>query len=127
MKQPGRRLTTEFGLGGGAHPVEVARHMRVVMGRRVGEFVPAVIARVEQHDLEVAQKTAPKIDVAVGREAVAVADDEPRPLRAAVPPHADRRAAGAGYVDNSLRRRKLRNWPYPSPIAVWRSRARASP
>jgi hypothetical protein len=103
MEQPDCRLAAEFRLGGSPHEVEVVRHMRIVMTRRICRLVPAVIPRIECDDLEVAQECSPKADIAIGREAVAVADDEPRAARIAVPAQANRRCARSSDVDDDKR------------------------
>ncbi len=70
------------------------------MAGRVGQWVPAVIARVEDDDLEVRKEAAPEADIAIARKAVAVADDQPCSARIAVPPYADDRAAVTRDVDD---------------------------
>jgi hypothetical protein len=116
MEQAGCRLPAKFRLDRVAHAVEVARHMRVVMTRRVGERVPAVIARVERDHLEIAEKQAPERDVPVDREAVAVTDDEPRAGGIAVPARADDRAVARDDIDDGKRRRRFRYWRPPGRV-----------
>jgi hypothetical protein len=106
MKQTGGRLRAEFGCRRFPHKLQVARHVRVVVAGRVGWQVPAVIARVEDDDLKVRKEAAPEADIPVARKAVAVADDQPRPARIAVPPYADGRAAVRGWPRRPHSRRR---------------------
>ena len=113
MEQPGRRLAAEFGAHGPADRVDVLRHVRVVVVGRLGDRVMAVAAHVERDDIEVGEKPAPEIDIAVDREPVAVADEEPgRGVHIAVPAHAQRRAVGALDRDFGQRLRQCaRSFP----------------
>jgi hypothetical protein len=90
------------------------------MAGRVGQWVPAVIARVEDDDLKVGEKAPPEADIAVARKAVAVADDQPRPARIAVPPYANDRAVLTRDVDDGewlqpAISRLRRNWKNSTP------------
>jgi len=102
MKRARRRFAAEFRLGSGTHPVKIARHVRVVMIWRVGQCVPAVIARVERDDLKLAKKPGPKGDIPVDRKAVAMADDHARLARIAMPSHADDSTVFARDIDSGV-------------------------
>ncbi len=107
MKQPGRWLPAELGAHRTADRVDVPRHVGVVVVGRLGDWVAAVAAHVERDDVEVREKPAPEIDIAVDREPVAVAEEEPdRGQRIAVPAHNQDRAAGVLDRDFGQRRRE---------------------
>ena len=86
MEQAGRRLIAELGARGLAHALEVAGHMRVIMVRRFGRIIPAVVAGIEDDDLEIREEAAPEREITVAGKAVAMTDDQPVPKRIAVPP-----------------------------------------
>ena len=88
-------------------------HVRVIVVGRLGDGVMAVAAHVERDDVVVAQKPAPESDIAVDRETVAVADEEPdRGVRVAVPARTQYRAVGAldRYFCQKLRQARGHPW-----------------
>src|ERR1700722_17741371 len=104
MEQAGRRLIAELGARGLAHALEVAGHMRVIMVRRFGRIIPAVVAGIEDDDLEIREEAAPEREITVAGKAVAMTDDQPVPKRVAVPPHPDEGAVLSGDFDCRIRR-----------------------
>jgi hypothetical protein len=66
---------------------QVRDHVRVIMVIGFGSRVPPVAAHIESNHIEVSQEAPPEFEVAVDSEAVAMADEDPRSSRIAVPPH----------------------------------------
>ena len=108
MEQARRRLRAEFLSDGPAQRVEILDHMRVVVMGRIGARVLPMAAHVEDDHVEIGQKSPPEMEIAVDDEAVAVADEEARSLRIAVPSRLQHRPVRARDGENRAWFRKLR-------------------
>ncbi len=79
--------------------------MRVIVVRGIGARILPVAAHVEGDHLEIREKPAPEMEITVDAEAVAVADEQPRPIRIAVPAHLQHGAVLARDSENGVRLR----------------------
>ena len=81
MEDAGGRLGAEPRVDAGADDARVARDLPVGVAGFVMARVLAVVALVEHDDLEIVEQQAPEREVAVDREAVAVAEHDARRRR----------------------------------------------
>jgi len=78
---------------------EIVGKLRIVVVRRRDRNVAPVIAEIEHQHVESGEELPPVRIVGVGRETVAVGDEEPYPVRIAVPAHQDAGAVAERHLE----------------------------
>ena len=71
------------------HAFEIAGELRVAVVGRHRRDVFAMVAEIEQDDVEIGQEMLPERQIGVDGETIAVTEKQPRPVGIAVAPHAD--------------------------------------
>src|SRR5277367_3381451 len=107
MEHADRALGAEFRLHQSKNVFEITNESRPIMVVEEMNRVLAVIAEVKKNELVTFAQRAPERQIAVDREAVAVAQGKSRTVRITVLADTDYRAIYHFSVDRSERRRHL--------------------
>src|SRR5579885_259309 len=109
MEDADGRLAAEFVPDGAADGIDVPHHVRIIVVVGIARRVFPVAAHVEYDDIEITEKPLPKLEIAVDREAVSVAQDQPRRrIHAALATHSESRMVRALYLDFNSRRENIK-------------------